>query len=832
MTNAAAALSILGGSFSTSSGGTTTGVAAFAKYKRDPEGARRDFYESAAVQKSIKNFQSSASEIKSVEDFLADRKTLEFVLTAFGLESELNNPGKLKAIINSDPDDPNSYSNRLADARYGEFTKFLNVENEGFTKLQSADAQTEVIDDYLTNAFEVSIGLESPAAREAVFFLRRINEVDSALEILGDLPLRNIVTTALSLPAQIANQSVLKQQSLIDAKLDFDKLNTLDRDGESASKTQLDLVNDDLSAIKTGLAATTNASVELSSLQDQLETLRIHLLDIDNVTDPGGVLADEIPVQEAAIPELIRQQGLIASAEKALTNTDTNIKRIDAIFKEAAEVETQEELDALKSEFDRLVSEITDADGFIKGSNYTDSAAGTTENLLLPSGDAGSGIAALPSTKVTTVVKADGTAVVTGSSDLSDFLTNLDNANTAFQAINLGSLSSGIAAAEADFDSIEKDFKSANIQNGVNASSFTGSVKSVNFGYSLNTQSLSQGISAVDDSLTRLAKAAGVISEIRALALDAQAEDADIDDLNATYGAKLDELTSLINNAGSATDGTNTFTFDNLLTSGTISYEADANSGKSIDARGGSLDADILGGLPANLSAANANGILSNIDTTVTDSLSELKDNLVTDRKIFDFAANVADPLGSIDAEIRQIRGDLDEIIERAGESGDNLLKEYGRDLKVVLGTLATTITVDAQGGFKEEFENSLSSLQYAAVSGGAAASRESILNDALFSVGSTLSRINAEKFTLNIQQSILSEKQSALSNTSGSAENLDFLKPLENTNYAIKFIEQYLVKKDLEAIGGSTTVQPKNAALVGLFQNISGGGGMLNLLS
>ena len=832
MTNAAAALSILGGSFSTSSGGTTTGVAAFAKYKRDPEGARRDFYESAAVQKNIKNFQSSASEIKSVEDFLADRKTLEFVLTAFGLESELNNPGKLKAIINSDPDDPNSYSNRLADARYGEFTKFLNVKNEGFTKLQSADAQTEVIDDYLTNAFEVSIGLESPAAREAVFFLRRINEVDSALEILGDLPLRNIVTTALSLPAQIANQSVLKQQSLIDAKLDFDKLNTLDRDGESASKTQLDLVNDDLSAIKTGLAATTNASVELSSLQDQLEDLRIHLLDIDNITDPGGVLANEIPVQEAAIPELIRQQGLIASAEKALTNTDTNIKRIDAIFKEAAEVETQEELDALKSEFDELVSEITDADGFIKGSNYTDSAAGTTENLLLPSGDAGSGIDALPSTKVTTVVKADGTAVVTGSSDLSDFLTNLDNANTAFQAINLGSLSSGIAAAEADFDSIEKDFKSANIQNGVNASSFTGSVKSVNFGYSLNTQSLSQGISAVDDSLTRLAKAAGVISEIRALALDAQAEDADIDDLNATYGAKLDELTSLINNAGSATDGTNTFTFDNLLTSGTISYEADANSGKSIDARGGSLDADILGGLPANLSAANANGILSNIDTTVTDSLSELKDNLVTDRKVFDFAANVADPLGSIDAEIRQIRGDLDEIIERAGESGDNLLKEYGRDLKVVLGTLATTITVDAQGGFKEEFENSLSSLQYAAVSGGAAASRESILNDALFSVGSTLSRINAEKFTLNIQQSILSEKQSALSNTSGSAENLDFLKPLENTNYAIKFIEQYLVKKDLEAIGGSTTVQPKNAALVGLFQNISGGGGMLNLLS
>ena len=216
----------------------------------------------------------------------------------------------------------------------------------------------------------------------------------------------------------------------------------------------------------------------------------------------------------------------------------------------------------------------------------------------------------------------------------------------------------------------------------------------------------------------------------------------------------------------------------------------------------------------------------------MTDSLSELKDDLVTDRKSFDFAANVADPLGSVDAEIRQIRRDLDNIISRAGESGNNLLGEFASDLKVVLGTLSTTITVDAQNGFKDTFDDSLSSLQYVAVSGGAAASRETILNDALFAVGSTLSRVNAEKFTLNIQNSILSEKKATLTNTSGSEESLNFLKPLENTNYALKFIEQYLIKKDLEAVGGTTTVQPKNASLVGLFQDISGGGGLLNLLS
>jgi hypothetical protein len=831
MSNASVALAILGGSASSSS--PTSAVAAFAKYKKDPVAARTEFYNRADVQKSITKFQASADKITKLDDLLKDRKTLEFVLTAFGLESEIGNPGKLKAIFNSDKDDPNSYANRLADPRYGELAKFFNVANEGVSKFKSDEIQTKVIDKFLTNAFEIALGNENPAAREAVYFLRKINQIDSSVEILGDIALRGIVTTALGLPPQIANQSVLRQEALLDAKLDFDRLNTLDRDEENVTKTRVDLVNDDLAALKKGLAATTNATTELGNLQDQLEDLRIRLQDFDNVTNPAGVLASEIPVQETAIPELIRQRGLIAAGERALAETDPNVERLKKIFAEAASVETQEDLDSLKNEFATLVGEITAADGFIKSANYVDSTSGTTENLFVPSCDVGSGIDALGSAKITTVVKSDGTAVVTSSYDLGSFLTSLDDANTAFQAVTLGSLSSGLAAARTDFDDAEQEFKSAEIINGVNNSSFNGSVNSVNFGYTLNSQELSQGISAVDDSLTRLSKAATVLSEIRTLAFDAQQDGADITALNTKYGAKLEELTSLINDAGSASDGTNTFTFDNLLTGGTFTYQADATSGKSIDARGGDLDTDILSGLPATLSAVNANSILGDIDTTFTDALSDVKNNLVTDRKIFDFAANTADPLGSIDSEIRQIRGDLDEIIDRAGASGDNLLKEFASDLKVTLGTLGTAITVDAQNGFKDSFESSLSSLQYLAVTGAAAASREELLNDALFSVGSTLSRIKAEQYTLNIQQSILDEKKTALTGTSGSAENLSFLKPLENTNYAIKFIEQYLVKVDLQAIGGNVSSGGvTNPNLVSLFQGISGGGGLLNLTS
>ena len=154
---------------------------------------------------------------------------------------------------------------------------------------------------------------------------------------------------------------------------------------------------------------------------------------------------------------------------------------------------------------------------------------------------------------------------MTYSYDLSGFLTKLDSANAAFQAIDFGDLSSDIAAAKVDFDAADSDFNAATFWNGLNASNFGGSMGGVTFGYSLNTLSLSQGISAVDDGLSRLAKAASVISEIRTLARDATRNGADIAELDKAYADNLDSLKSLINTAGTATDGSNTVTLDNLF---------------------------------------------------------------------------------------------------------------------------------------------------------------------------------------------------------------------------------------------------------------------------
>ncbi|MBT6137400.1 MAG: hypothetical protein HOH65_07975, partial [Rhodospirillaceae bacterium] len=64
-----------------------------------------------------------------------------------------------------------------------------------------------------------------------------------------------------------------------------------------------------------------------------------------------------------------------------------------------------------------------------------------------------------------------------------------------------------------------------------------------------------------------------------------------------------------------------------------------------------------------------------------------------------------------------------------------------------------------------------------------------------------------------------------------GDTSDSAFLKPTQNTEFAIQFIEQYLIKKDAEAFGTSFGA-PNNSYLIGLIQPIAPvAGSGLNIL-
>ncbi len=811
MTNFAAASAILGGAAggnggllgSAYGGGSSlSAIAAWRSYERDQVAARASFAERADVKSMIESFQKDSKKLESVDDLLEDRETLQFVLTAFGLDSEINNPGKISKVIESDPDDINSFANRLADTRFGELAKFLNTVEFGVKNVQLSTKQSTIIDKWLTTQFERDLGSQNSAARDALFFLRRINSVNSTFEILGDSALRAIVTDALNLPAEIARQSVDKQASLIENGLDLDALKL--SSSSTSSLSRLEQLNADLSAVNAGSAAIKSATDSLSAIVNKLDSLRTQYADIVNITDPAGVNADEIPYQEAAIPELLRQRGLVAVSNQATQNTRIVLDELDRLSLKLRNAEDEEAFQELQAQYLDYADRVLGDDGFINSATFYDPASGQTQNLLR-NGTAG----ALPAgtdavaDEINTEVDSDGTRAITRSTDLSDFLTDLQAARDAVDAATYATRSADIDTAEASYDTAETAFKSAESLNGINVVSITNALNNTTFAVELDTQSLSTGLLSIDDSLDRATMIERVLNDIRQLAKDAQEDDADFTEINAYYTARLSELESLIGTPGEVSDGTNTVTLDNLLSDGTFNYTVfDTTEAR---AEGGDLTTSIRNLLPASIDDAAAGAALeTQVDDDLKPALETVTDQLQRDRTVISYALETVDPRGSLDAQIRQYRVELDSIIENAASDGENLLGEFAQDIKVALGSLGSSLTIDAQTAFETDFGTALEAFDYVAVSAGDDNARISALNDALFIAQGALGRLKAEDYALDIQKQIVNEEKRKIEGDGGSAG--DFLKPIEFTDEARKFIERYLIQKDLEAQGFSVS--------------------------
>ncbi len=88
-------------------------------------------------------FDKTIKTIKSVDDFLKDRRLVGYVLTAYGLQSEANKTGILAKVFKEDPNLKASLVNKLADSRFAKMAKDLNIFNVGLTNLQTATSKDE-----------------------------------------------------------------------------------------------------------------------------------------------------------------------------------------------------------------------------------------------------------------------------------------------------------------------------------------------------------------------------------------------------------------------------------------------------------------------------------------------------------------------------------------------------------------------------------------------------------------------------------------------------------------------------------------------------------------
>jgi hypothetical protein len=171
---------------------------------------------SPAYQRAVAHFQAALPNIKSVDDLLKDRTTLQVALGAFGLDGIVDQKGLLKKILTQDPNDKNSYVNRLIDPRYKQFVAaFGSLSTDGGKQINTKGFADTILSAYEVDQFETAEGNKSPAIREALYFARTASKVTTTLQVLGDKTLADVVRTAQGLPAEFSTLDPNRQVAML-----------------------------------------------------------------------------------------------------------------------------------------------------------------------------------------------------------------------------------------------------------------------------------------------------------------------------------------------------------------------------------------------------------------------------------------------------------------------------------------------------------------------------------------------------------------------------------------------------------------------------------------
>jgi len=177
------------------------------------------FQKSGAVQNDINYFRTEIAKVQSPDDLTKNYRLLKFVLTAFGLDSQINSQALIKQVLSSDLTDSQSIANKLVDPRYKQLAQAFNFAAGGNANLQDPSFVDGIVNNYVTAAFEQNVGQTNPGVRLALYFKRMAPTIKNWYQVLGDVPMYNVVKTALNVMALGPSDDVDKQASFLEKRI-------------------------------------------------------------------------------------------------------------------------------------------------------------------------------------------------------------------------------------------------------------------------------------------------------------------------------------------------------------------------------------------------------------------------------------------------------------------------------------------------------------------------------------------------------------------------------------------------------------------------------------
>jgi hypothetical protein len=167
-------------------------------------------------------FRDNIGRINTAEDLVADRRLLEVALTAFGLESDIENRFFIRKVLEDGTLRTDSLSNRLGNKQYRALSAAFGFGDVSPPRNKVSDFADRTIVQYRARRFETSVGQQDNGLRLALNFDREVSALagrpisDDAkwFTILGTPPLREVFDKALALPSSFSSLDIDRQLSV------------------------------------------------------------------------------------------------------------------------------------------------------------------------------------------------------------------------------------------------------------------------------------------------------------------------------------------------------------------------------------------------------------------------------------------------------------------------------------------------------------------------------------------------------------------------------------------------------------------------------------------
>lgn len=176
-----------------------------------------------AVARDITAFRNAVDSATSPVALLQDTTVLKVLLTANGLADQVQYPALAQKALLSNTNDSTALANQLSDSQWKATASLYDFANQGLAVLQNPSVISTITNGYAEVLWRQSLNQTTPGLADALAFRDAASGITSVDQILGDPTLRNVVTTALGIPIQIAEQDLPAQEQAITSKLDITK---------------------------------------------------------------------------------------------------------------------------------------------------------------------------------------------------------------------------------------------------------------------------------------------------------------------------------------------------------------------------------------------------------------------------------------------------------------------------------------------------------------------------------------------------------------------------------------------------------------------------------